>query len=229
MKDIILGFIKKHKVKVARSLIIVFYFIALFAVFVTLLNINVVQITKDKIYDIDEIEFISEKYDCILILGAGVKADGSPSPMLFDRLQTANSVFQTGKYNLILVSGDSEHEGYSETTTMKNELINMGIEEDIILSDGYGLSTYESIWRAKYVYGFDKVIIISQKYHLNRALYIAEKLQIDAIGVDGALRSYGKQPLYSFREYLARVKDVFYVEMGKASTYTDRWEDLKIE
>ena len=109
---------------------------------------------------------------------------------------------------------------------MKQFLIDKGISEDNIISDGYGLSTYESIWRAKNVYGYNKILIISQKYHLHRAIYIAQKLGITAYGVDGALTSYGKQPIYSFREYLARIKDMLYSEIKPLPKYAEVWREV---
>lgn len=227
--DKIIVYLKSHKSNILKSTEFMLYLLALLALFIAVINVNIVLNFKDKIYSSDNIEYVSQDYDCILILGAGVRTDGSPSPMLYDRLQTGKSAFIDGKSNVILVSGDSEHNNYTETVTMKNELIGMGIEESNIISDGYGLSTYESIWRAKYVYGYDKILIISQKYHLYRALYIADELEIEAIGVDSALREYGKQPIYSLREYLARLKDVFFTELRPDPIYTERWEDLSIE
>ena len=229
MKEKITDFLKLQKMNIIKSLAFALFLTVLLSLFVIVVNVNIVQNTKGKIYSLDELAAISQDYDCILILGAGVRDDGSPSPMLYDRLYTGKSAFLDGKSNVILVSGDSEHNNYTETVTMKNELIGMEIEESNIISDGYGLSTYESIWRAKYVYGYDKILIISQKYHLHRALYIADELGIEALGIDSALREYGKQPLYTFREYLARMKDMFFTEIGPAPTYTARWEDIDVE
>lgn len=229
MKDKVSCFFKSQKSNILKSIAFLLYLLVLLSIFVIVVNVNVVQNFKDKIYGIDDIESIFQNYECILILGAGVRDDGSPSPMLFDRLQTGKSAFLACEADFVFLSGDSESENYTETVTMRNELIKMGIEEDDIISDGYGLSTYESIWRIKYVYGFDKILIISQKYHLYRALYIANELGIDAIGIDAALRKYGKQPIYSLREYLARFKDVFFTELRLNPTYIQRWEDFIIE
>ena len=144
--------------------------------------------------------------------------------MLYDRLCVGYKAFEEEKSNLILISGDSEYDHYTETVTMERVLKEMGIYDVQILSDGYGLSTYESLWRAKNVYGFDKVLIVTQKYHLHRAIYISEKLGIDAYGIDAALRGYGKQPIYSFREYFARIKDMIFSEIKPLPTYTEKWE-----
>ena len=106
---------------------------------------------------------------------------------------------------------------------MKKFLLDKEISEEDIICDGYGLSTYESIWRAKNVYGYNKILIVSQKYHLYRAIYIANELGMTAYGIDGALTTYGKQPLYNLREYLARLKDVFYTEMRHNPKYIEKW------
>jgi vancomycin permeability regulator SanA len=124
----------------------------------------------------------------------------------------------------ILISGDSEKADYCETITMNSFLIENGIEESRIINDGYGLSTYESIWRAKNVYGFDKILIVTQKYHLYRSVFIAKQLDMESYGVDGALQGYAKQPLYSVREYFARIKDIIYSELCPEPSYLTKWE-----
>jgi vancomycin permeability regulator SanA len=90
---------------------------------------------------------------------------------------------------------------------MRKDAISLGVDEDKILLDGQGFSTFESISRVKEEYGFDKVVVITQKYHLFRALYIAEKYDIEALGVSADLRTYRGQIYRDLREMLARVKD----------------------
>lgn len=201
------------------------FMLALIFLFVLIINLNIVAKTNDNIYTVEELIKISDDFDCILILGAGVKKDGSPTDMLFDRLMVGYSAFEENKSQCILISGDSEYSDYTETVTMKKVLNEKGVEDSNILCDGYGLSTYESIWRAKNVYGFQKILIVTQEYHLYRAIYIAQKLGVEAYGLDGALRTYGKQPIYNLREYLARVKDLVYAEMRPSAEYMEVWED----
>lgn len=220
----IINCFNEHKKTLFKSFIFVSFIVVLIFLFALIVNLNIVANTNDNIYSIDELIKISDDYDCILILGAGVRNDGSPTPMLNDRLITGYKAFADGKANIILLSGDSEKDTYTETVTMKNVLISQGVEEDKIASDGYGLSTYESIWRAKYVYGYDKILIVSQKYHLHRAIYIANELGMTAYGIDAALQGYAKQPIYDLREYLARIKDLLYAEMCHDPTYTEKWE-----
>ena len=215
----------KYKKPILKSLIFVGYFAMLVFLFILVVNLNVLEITNDKIFSVNNFNDLSNDYDCILILGAGVRADGSATPMLRDRLLTGLETQQKNKEIPIFLTGDSENINYTETVTMKNFLIENGVIESNIICDGYGLSTYESLWRAKNVYGYNKILIISQKYHLHRAVYIAEKLGIEAYGIDGALTKYGKQPYYTLRECFARVKDVFYSEALPLPQYTEVWRE----
>ena len=214
-----------HKKTIVKSLIFIAYIFALVSLFVLIININMISKTNNRIYTIDNIDNL-EEYDCILILGAGIRQDGSPTPMLRDRLIAGILAYNHLENVLIFLSGDSENSNYQETFTMKNFLLENGIKEANIICDGYGLSTYESIWRAKNVYRFDKILIVSQKYHLHRAIYIADEIGLNADGLDAALTTYGKQPYYSFREYFARIKDVFYSEIYPTPKYIEIWREV---
>lgn len=196
---------------------------ALVLLSVLILNVAIIEKTQAKIYSIEDIELLHDTYDCILVLGAGVRADGSPTPMLNDRLITATQAYEGGKSTTVFVTGDSEYEGYSETDTMKRVLIENGVPDENIICDGYGLSTYESMWRAKNVYGYKRVLIVTQRYHLHRALYIAEKMGLDAEGLDAALQGYAKQPIYSTREFFARVKDFYFTLVYPKAEYAEKW------
>lgn len=216
----------KHKNGILKTLIIMGFLVALVFLFVLIVNINMVAMTKSNIYTLDEINQISNDYDCILILGCGITADGTPTPRLRDRVMAGLEAYNYGCSEIIFVTGDSKDSDYTETVTMKNTLIENAVNNENIICDGYGLSTYESIWRAKNVYGYNKILIVSQKYHLYRAIYIAEQLGLEAVGIDAALDTYSKQPYYSFREYLARVKDMIYSELQPLPKYTDKWEEI---
>lgn len=216
----------KHKNLIFQGLIFMGFLVALIFLFVALINVNVIYNTNNRIFSKEEISNITDDFDCILILGAGVKMDGSPTPMLRDRLLMGYEVYINNPSIPIVVSGDSENMDYCETKTMQEFLINKSVDKSDIICDGYGLSTYESIWRAKNVYGFNKILIISQKYHLYRAIYIADKLGMVAYGLDSALTDYAKQPLYSVREFFARLKDVIYSELNPNPKYLEKWEEI---
>jgi vancomycin permeability regulator SanA len=172
---------------------------------------------KDKIITPEEAgEF---QADCILILGAGLQADGSPSPMLRDRLLTGVSLFESGASDRLLMSGDHGTAGYDEVNAMKKFAIEAGVPSECVIMDHAGFSTYESLYRARDVFRADKLIIVTQEYHLYRALYVAGKLGLDARGVAADGQEYGGQELRELREVLARVKDFFVAIVLPEPTY----------
>lgn len=168
------------------------------------INLYIVRITKSQIKTIKEID--SNDIDCIVILGAGVRGN-SPSPMLEDRLITGMYLYNQGISNKIIVSGDHGKEYYDEVNVMKDYLLENEIPSENIFMDHAGFSTYDSIYRTKEIFQAHKVIIVTQEYHLYRALYIAKELDIDAYGVVANRREYNFQLKRDIREIAARVKD----------------------
>lgn len=156
--------------------------------------------------------------DCIMVLGCGVWGE-EPSPLLADRLQRGVEVYNLGAAPKILMSGDHGREEYDEVNVMKQYAMDEGISESDIFMDHAGFSTYESMYRAKEIFGVDKMIIVTQKYHLSRALFIANQLGIEAYGVASDYRTFGGQFGRDCREVLARVKDVFTVIVKPKPTY----------
>jgi len=149
-----------------------------------------------------------QSIDCILVLGCQVRDDGTPSHMLEDRLRRSVALYEAGASTTILMSGDHGRAIYNEVATMKQYAIDAGIPSERIFMDHAGFSTYESIYRAKEIFGAKRIIIVSQEYHLYRALHIAKALDLEAWGVDTAYRSYYGQFPREVREVLARVKDL---------------------
>lgn len=145
--------------------------------------------------------------DCILILGCGVRSDGSPSTMLHDRLQRGVELYDLGAAPKLLMTGDHGQTHYDEVNTMKGFAVEAGIESTDIFMDHAGFSTYESMYRAKEIFRAEKIIIVTQEYHLYRALYIAQSLGLEAYGVAADYRTYSGQTARDVREVLARVKD----------------------
>lgn len=145
--------------------------------------------------------------DCILVLGCQVKDDGEPSHMLRDRLITAVDLYKQGAAPKLLMSGDHGQRGYDEVNTMKRFALDAGVPSADIFMDHAGFSTYESICRAKKVFGVDKLLIVTQEYHLYRAMYAAEQFGMEAYGVSADLDTYYGQFHRDVREVLARVKD----------------------
>ena len=176
------------------------------AVYVFAINGYVIHKTKVRVLDVDEASQLND-VDCILVLGASVKPDKTPSNMLYDRIMTGVSLYEAGAAPKIIMSGDHGRTDYNEVGTMKEYAISSGVPSEDIFMDHAGFSTYESLYRAKEMFGADKIIIVSQKYHLYRALYIAEALGMEAYGVPADLRSYSGQYKREIREILARNKD----------------------
>lgn len=149
--------------------------------------------------------------DCVLVLGCLVKNSGEPSHMLEDRLRRAVELYQSKAAPKLLMSGDHGRVDYNEVEAMKQYALGQGIRSEDVFMDHAGFSTYDSCYRARDVFAARKINIVTQEYHLYRALYIAEKLGLEAYGVSSDYRSYYNQKLRDMREILARVKDFFYV------------------
>ena len=147
--------------------------------------------------------------DCIVVLGCLVKDNGNPSDMLHDRLRMGVELYQAEAAPKLLMSGDHGRTNYNEVAAMKQFAIDAGIPSEDIFMDHAGFSTYETIYRAKEIFQADKIIIVSQEYHLYRAIYIAEQLGLEAYGVGADYRNYSGQAGRDIREVFARVKDVF--------------------
>ncbi len=153
--------------------------------------------------------------EVIIVLGCGVKPDGSPSDMLRDRLLTAVDLYKNGAGKKLLLSGDSKNaEKYDEVGTMKRVCLSLGVPEEDIMTDTLGLSTFESIDRAKKIYEIKSAIIVTQKYHLYRAIYIAKSRGISTVGVSADMHTYGGQLFRDIREIPARIKD-FILSLSK--------------
>ena len=158
--------------------------------------------------DADTIESLkSVDPQCILVLGCSVWADNQPSPMLQDRLDTAIDLYKKGAAPKLLLSGDNSVPEYSEPDCMYQYALSRGVRDEDIFLDFAGFSTYDSVYRARDVFCADRMIIVTQKYHLYRALKIADALGVEAKGVASDQRQYQGRYYREFREVLARDKD----------------------
>lgn len=172
-----------------------------------ILSINVYVIVSAKQQIITNNDYSNLKdVDCIIILGAGIWGD-KPSPMLEDRLLQGIDLYKNNVSSKIIMSGDHSKEDYDEVNVMKDYAIEKGVPSENIFMDHAGFSTYESIYRAKEIFGAKKIVIVTQKYHLYRALYIANMLGLDAYGVNSDPREYVGAIYRELREILARNKD----------------------
>ena len=191
---------------------------AVAAVIVIGLNFYVIKSTQPQInaaYDTpedtatrEEVEDLSSiSPECILVLGASVTSDGVPSPILQDRLDTAIDLYNKGVAPKLLLSGDNGQMVYNEVKAMKNYALEAGVDENDIYLDHAGFSTYESIYRAKYIFKVDSMIVVTQTYHLYRSLYGCRRMGITAMGAAADQYTYAGQEKREIREVLARDKD----------------------
>lgn len=182
------------------------------------LNAMVKATTKNQILSVEEAAVL-EDVDCILVLGCGIHDDGSPSDMLHDRLRRSVELYEAGAAPKLLMSGDHGRKGYDEVDAMKSFAVEAGIPSENVFMDHAGFSTYETMVRAKEIFQAQKIIIVTQEYHLYRAMYIGQRLGMEVYGVSSNYRRYRNQKAMDTREVLARVKDVFSCVFWPEPTY----------
>ena len=198
-------------------IIIILILCALIGIMMLSINFYVVNKTKSKIVTEKQAKEL-ENVDCILVLGAGIWGD-KPSPMLEDRLLQGITLYNNQTSSKIIMSGDHGKEEYDEVNVMKDFAIEKGVKSEDIFMDHAGFSTYDSVYRAKEIFKAQKIIIVTQKYHLHRALYVAEKLGIEAYGVASDPREFRGQVVRELRDVLARDKDFFKCIIKPEPTY----------
>lgn len=181
------------------------------------INAYIISSSKKRIMSLEEVSELKD-VDCILILGAGVWGD-RPTYMLEDRLDYGITLYRMGASNRLLMSGDHGRKNYDEVNVMKDYAVNEGVLSSDVFMDHAGFSTYESLYRARDIFEAKKIIIVTQKYHLYRALYVADRLGLEAYGVASNPREYSGQGYRDAREVLARVKDFLYTIVKPEPTY----------
>ncbi len=192
--------------KLRKKIILITAALCIFiAVLVLAVNGYVVCSTADQILSPDEASAVNA--DCILVLGCYVHENGQPSAMLSDRLACSVSLYESGAAPKLLMSGDHGRTAYDEVNAMKQYALDAAVPSSDVFMDHAGFSTYESVYRARDIFQAKKVIIVTQKYHLYRALHIANALGLEAWGVSADYRSYSGQFNREVREILARNKD----------------------
>lgn len=199
-----------------KAAIAIIGIVALGCIALLLINVYVKASTRDRIIS-PEIA-ANASADCILVLGAGVYNE-TPSAMLHDRLLQGVALYDMGASGKILMSGDHGRKEYDEVNVMKKFAVDKGVPSENVFMDHAGFSTYESLYRARDIFKAKKLIIVTQEYHMYRALYIAKALGIEAYGVTADPREYAGQSYREAREVLARVKDYFYTLVKPKPTF----------
>ncbi|MFE9200536.1 vancomycin high temperature exclusion protein [Micromonospora sp. NPDC007230] len=160
-----------------------------------------------------------------LVLGTKVEADGSPSTFLTARLELAQRLFTAGKVRAILVSGDNMNADYNEPEAMRRWLVDRGVPTGKVVLDYAGFDTYDSCARAKRIFGVDRMTVVTQSFHLPRAVALCRHFGIEANGVgDDTVRQYSKWRIGSVREYGASVKAAVDVLSGRDPVHLGRRE-----
>ena len=191
-----------------KAVIIVILLLGLAAVAAVIaINYRVVTYAETRIYR--DVNDVPDDRPVAIVLGARVADDGTASNTLYDRTLTGVDLYKAGKVKRLLLSG-----GNSEPDVMRRVAIDLGVPATDIELDAEGVRTYESCLRAKSVFGIDRAVIVTQDYHLARSLFLCSELGIDAIGVDAKRRDYDGERFHWIREYFARVKAWYDVNIG---------------
>ncbi len=201
---------------IKRFLLRTIFVLLIFAVlFFVIANLAVFAKGRGAMDDITAIE----PKTAAIVFGAKVYENGQLSPMLEDRVQTAIDLYHLGKVKKLLLTGDHGRVGYDEVNTMKKYALDRRIAEEDIFTDHAGFSTYESIYRARKVFKLKKAVLVTQRFHLRRTLYIARSAGLEAQGLVADKREYISGTMSTFREYFANLKAFWEVNTGKDPTF----------
>ena len=181
------------------------------------INIYVRSVVYSRILTVEEASSLDA--DCILVLGSGIKLDGTPGKVLTDRLEKSLVLYENGAAPKLLMSGDHGRINYDEVNAMKEYAKSHGVASEDVFMDHAGFSTYESMYRAAAIFRVEKTVIVTQKYHLYRSVYNALSMGIDAYGVASDLESYRGSFSREIREFLAIAKDFIYCIFKPNPTY----------
>ncbi len=193
-------------------LILVFTLTALGILSVAGINLHVLNRTEDSITS--SIKSLKSA-EAAILPGAGVYGKYSVSAIAFDRIVKAVDLYRAGKVKKILITGDHGTKHYDEVNNMRRWCMKYGVPAKDIFMDHAGFSTYESIYRAREIFRVNSAVIVTQRYHLPRALYLAQRRNITVQGYPADRRRYLNIRQYTLREYLARIKDFFFINVFK--------------
>lgn len=201
------------KLIIRRSIKFVFLFAIVSIIILVLIWITVKVTFASRIFSLEN----SPKYRVAIVFGAGLQRDGTPSPILKDRVSTAVKLLEEGKVEKLLFSGDNRFVDYNEPGAMQTYALELGADPDAIVLDYAGRRTYDTCFRAKSIFKIDQAILVTQQYHLPRALFICSQLGIKSIGVSADRRSYSERSLryWNFREIIATTAALWDVWISK--------------
>jgi SanA protein len=151
-----------------------------------------------------------------IVFGAGLWRNGSPTPVLVDRVTRAANLYLAGKVEKLLMSGDNRFVNYNEPEAMRKLALTLGVPDSAIVLDYAGRRTYDTCYRAKAIFEVSQAILVTQAFHMPRALYLCNRLGVDSVGVDSDLRNYGKASvlIWNVRELFATAAALWDVNIG---------------
>ena len=190
---------KKRVLHLCFRLLVILALLVLIPNFLVKLSSRTLIVAPEKAADLEA--------DCILVLGAGLQPDGRPSPMLSERIRTGVALYKAGASARLLMSGDHGTKGHDEVNAMKDAAMAAGVPSEAVFMDHAGFSTYDSMYRARDIFGAKKLVVVTQEYHLPRALWIARRMGLEAVGVACDTQRYSGQLYRDLRELAARDKD----------------------
>lgn len=202
---------KKSRRRIPRWLKLLIAIILLPPVCCVLVNLFILATTTGNMATPDELA--GADADCIVVLGAGIEPDGTPSPILAERLDTAIALYENGASDEIIVSG-GEDAAQSEVSAMRNYLLDADIPSMAITTDTHGIDTFASVKNLRTIYDVQTPILVSQRFHLYRAVFIAEQMDLDAIGCPASEENIHDNGLL-LREFAARLKDFAQCKFGE--------------
>lgn len=188
-------------------------------------NLVVISTSNKDIVNVQAAKY--RNADAIVVLGASVYEDGTPSAILKDRLDDAVILYSEGAAPKVIVSGDNSDLCYNESAAMKAYLVDQGIPSEDVFCDYAGFSTYETMYRARNVFGCKNIVVATQTYHLYRAVYDAQALGMSALGVPSDYHSYEDQDWYNLREIGARTRDMAQSFMKVPSKFVGEPIDIR--
>ncbi len=152
-----------------------------------------------------------------IVFGAGLWRDGSPTPVLRDRVAAAARLYFTGKVEKLLMSGDNSEIYHNEPGAMLDYALSLGVPQEAIVLDYAGRRTYDTCYRARAIFGVEKAILVTQGFHLPRALFLCNGLGIPAVGVSADLREYrqGSELYWNLREVPATLVAIWDVYVSR--------------
>lgn len=207
-----------------RKIGYIFLVLSLITVIITVINFHVLSYSKINYYY--DVEWLEKKY-VWLVFWASVLQNWTPSDILKDRLKVAYKAYNTWKIEKIIVSWDNSHLSYNEPLAMQKYLINLWVDIDDIYLDYAWFDTYDSIYRAREIFGVNEIVLFTQDFHLKRAMYISNKLWINTLWVETNLQKYINEDYNNRREIFARIKAFIEIEIFKPKPRY-LWEKIEI-